>query len=53
MVMQGRLHVAQVDMRPSGRTALDPEGEEQAERKSLLRRKKHEQVTVMRHSGHV
>mmetsp|Transcript_5694 Transcript_5694/g.16248 ORF Transcript_5694/g.16248 Transcript_5694/m.16248 type:complete len:192 (+) Transcript_5694:246-821(+) len=34
----------EVDMRPSGRTALDPEGEEQAERKSLLRRKKHEQA---------
>ncbi len=34
----------QVDMRPSGRTALDPEADEQAERKSLLRRKQREKV---------
>ena len=35
---------SQVDMRPSGRTALDPEADEHAERKSLLRRKQREKV---------
>lgn len=39
--------VEQVDMRPAGRTALDTEGDEIAERKSLLRRKQQQQVFPM------
>lgn len=40
----GKDTVVEVDMRPAGRTALDAEGDEMAERKSLLRRKQQQQA---------